>query len=63
MKLNLTDDQANELCYIIGEWYLMWRHRIANYEQKTHNLGYAKEQLKSMICEWDEIWESNKEHK
>jgi len=54
-KLNLTKDQEHEICFIIGEWYLKWRHCIADYESKTHNLGYAKEKLKEMICEWDKM--------
>lgn len=45
-----TSKQIDHICYQIGEWYLMWKDRIANYEDKTHSLGYAKGQLKTMIC-------------
>lgn len=47
---NFTPEQIDHICYQIGEWYLKWRHCLANYEDKTHRLGFAKEQLKIMIC-------------
>lgn len=47
---DFTNEQIDWICYQIGDWYLDWRHRIANYEEKTHMLGYAKEGLKMMIC-------------
>ncbi len=45
-----TNEQIDWICYQIGDWYIEWRHKIANYEEKTHNLGLAKEGLKTMIC-------------
>jgi hypothetical protein len=45
-----TDEQIDFICYQIGEWYLIWKNQIANYDERTHRLGFAKEQLKSMIC-------------
>ena len=42
-----TEEQENWLCEIIGDWYLSWKKRIANGE---HRLGYAKEELKELIC-------------
>lgn len=46
----LTEKQQDEICYLIGEWYLTWKHGLINWENKTHRLGYAKEKLKEMIC-------------
>lgn len=45
-----TNEQINWICFAIGEWYLYWKNCICNYEDKTHNLGFAKEQLKMIIC-------------
>lgn len=47
---NLTNEQKDEICYLIGEWYLAWKHTLINFEDRTHRLGFAKEQLKSLIC-------------
>lgn len=55
MNLNLSDEQQETICSIIGEWYLMWKNRIADYDDRTHRLGYAKEQLKQMICYFDDM--------
>jgi hypothetical protein len=54
-KPEFTKDQEYYICWIIGDWYLSWKHKIANYENKTHSLGYAKEQLKDMLFP-DEEW-------
>jgi hypothetical protein len=48
--LNLTPQQIDAICYRIGDWYLQWRDKIVNYDNRTHNLGVAKEQLKILIC-------------
>jgi hypothetical protein len=45
-----TREQSDHICYQIGEWYLNWRDNLMNWEQRTHRLGYAKEELKMMIC-------------
>jgi len=50
MSLGFTTQQIDHICYQIGEWYLNWRDCLMNWEQKTHKLGFAKEQLKEMIC-------------
>ena len=47
---SFTEEQIDFICYKIGEWYMQWKHGIADYELKTHRLGYAKERLKTMIC-------------
>lgn len=44
---DFTKEQEDWLCEAIGEWYLSWKTRIAKGE---HRLGYAKEELKSLIC-------------
>lgn len=49
-KAKFTNDQIDFICYCIGEWYLMWKDKLVDYDDKTHRLGYAKEQLKLMIC-------------
>lgn len=48
--MNLTEQQQIEICYIIGQWYLEWKHKLVDYDNRTHRLGYAKEQLKEKIC-------------
>jgi hypothetical protein len=48
-SLNLTRQQEDAICYIIGEWYLSWKNKIT-YIGGEHKLGIAKENLKSMIC-------------
>jgi predicted RNase H-like nuclease len=41
----------NDLCYLIGEWYLSWKSRIT-VDGGQHRLGVAKEDLKEIICEY-----------
>ncbi len=48
-----TQEQLDWLCFIIGDWYLIWKHKMTDNE-KTHRLGYAKEQLKLMIYEYED---------
>lgn len=48
---HFTKEQEYWICHQIGDWYLHWKNRIADYETKTHSLGYAKEHLKAMLCE------------
>lgn len=45
-----TKEQEDWICYVIGDWYLDWKHRIV-LEGGTHRLGIAKEHLKKMLCE------------
>ena len=48
--LNLTPQQIDAICDRIGTWYVYWKDKIVNYEDRTHRLGYAKEELKSYLC-------------
>ncbi len=46
-----TTKQIDHICYQIGDWYIGWKLRIIiDLEQGTHRLGFAKEELKTMIC-------------
>ena len=45
MKTPLTREQEDEICYIIGEWYLKRKGIDWN-----SYIGRAKEELKDMIC-------------
>lgn len=47
MQQSFTREQVDFICYEIGDWYLLWKNKIASGE---HRLGFAKEQLKTMIC-------------
>lgn len=48
-----TSEQKDWICYMIGEWYLIWKDKICPNEV-PHRLGYAKEQLKNFLCGDDE---------
>ncbi len=41
-----TPKQIDHICFQIGEWYLGMKPLL----EGTHNLGYQKEKLKTMIC-------------
>lgn len=45
-----TKQQVEFICYQIGEWYVKWKNQLVDYENRTHRLGYAKEDLKTIIC-------------
>jgi len=45
-----TKQQVDFICYQIGEWYVQWKNQLVDYETRTHRLGYAKEDLKTIIC-------------
>lgn len=48
---SFSPEQQDFICYQIGEWYLEWKDRIiVDLQEGTHRLGYAKEQLKTLIC-------------
>ncbi len=49
-----TQDQKDWICCQIGAWYLKWKYNIADFDHKEHCLGYAKEELKTMICEGEQ---------
>jgi hypothetical protein len=47
----LTPEQIDFICYQIGDWYLEWKDRLViDLKKGEHRLGYAKEQLKTLIC-------------
>lgn len=51
MQKSFTPEQVDFICYQIGEWYIEWKECIiTDLEKGAHRLGYAKEQLKEMIC-------------
>lgn len=52
-KSTFTREQQDWICEVIGDWYLRWKHCIADYNDQTHRLGFAKEQLKEMLCGTD----------
>lgn len=43
---SFTPEQIDHICYQIGDWCLMMKPLL----EGQHNLGYMKEQLKTMIC-------------
>ena len=48
---SFTPEQVDFICYQIGDWYIEWKDRIViDLMKGTHRLGYAKEQLKTLIC-------------
>lgn len=48
---SFTQEQVDFICYQIGDWYLKWKNNlIVDGEKGQHRLGFAKEELKSMIC-------------
>ena len=51
MKPEFTQEQKDWICYQIGDWYLVWKDILINFDNRTHKLGYAKERLKEMICD------------
>lgn len=47
-KPEFTREQEYWICYQIGEWYLDWKNKIVA-GAAFHNLGFAKEELKSRL--------------
>lgn len=45
---SFSQEQIDFICYQIGCWYLEWKNKIS--PNNEHNLGFAKENLKTMIC-------------
>jgi hypothetical protein len=43
-----TQEQIDYICYVIGDWYLEWKHKIV-LDGAEHRLGHAKELLKEML--------------
>ena len=52
-KITLSREQEDYICYVIGEWYVKWKMRDLN-----SSIGYAKEELKHMICDPQEEYVS-----
>ena len=51
MSLGFTTQQIDHICYQIGEWYSQWEHKMwVKDEPNQHWLGFAKEELKTLIC-------------
>jgi hypothetical protein len=55
IKNDNTEKLQEEICYIIGEWYLEWKNKLVDYKSQTHWLGKAKEELKEKICNFMEL--------
>lgn len=51
MGIGFTTHQIDHICYQIGEWYIQWQNKMwVDGKPNQHYLGFAKEQLKEMIC-------------
>ncbi len=48
-EMNVFDEA--ELAVIIDNWYISWKGRIVDYDNRTHRLGMAKEELKRLLSE------------
>lgn len=48
---SFTSEQIDFICSQIGHWYQDWKYKINSTGETTHRLGYAKEELKSRICD------------
>lgn len=55
-RLKLTQEQQQLLCELIDAWYCDWSNRIIDWEDGTHRLGFAKEELKAVICDDKEFF-------
>lgn len=49
-KPEFTEEQKDWLCHQVGEWYLEWKSRITK-PGVEHRLGFAKEELKIILCD------------
>jgi hypothetical protein len=47
---NLNEEQQDQICFLIGDWYINVKDNLVNYADKTHTLGFTKEILKEMLC-------------
>jgi len=45
----LTMEQEIAICELIGSWYLSWKNKMT--DGSCHKLGFAKEELKSLISQ------------
>lgn len=48
-----TYKQIDAICYLIGEWYLFWKNRLADWEAQDHCLEFACEHLKRLLIEFN----------
>ena len=54
-----TSQQKEEICSRIGIWYEKWKPIMIDWKNRTHMFGYAREELKEMLCDQDERIEKN----
>lgn len=52
MYYKFSPEEQNEICFKIGEWYLVWKHKIDR-KKRPHTLGVKKEKLKDIFCNID----------
>jgi|SRR5579872_123852 len=45
----LTENQEHDICYIIGDWYLIWKHCLFNIDEHKDYIDCAVYMLKNMI--------------
>ena len=51
MQKSFTPAQVDFICYQIGDWYIEWKDKMwTDGKPNQHRLGFAKEQLKTIIC-------------
>lgn len=51
IQKSFTSEQIDFICFQIGEWYFKWKERlVTGCNPGEHRLGFAKEELKTMIC-------------
>lgn len=63
MTLRLTVQQIDHICYQIGEWYIQWERKMRVDGKPNQNwLGFAKEEIKQMIC-GDDYTDNSEHHK
>lgn len=56
MEIVFSQSQKDELCYLIGDWYIRWKNKLININDKTHNLALACYELSAFIRERQEIF-------
>lgn len=63
MTLQFTTAQIDHICYQIGEWYIQWEQKMwVDGKPNHHWLGFAKEELKTLIC-GDTYEDNSAQHK
>lgn len=51
-----TKEQEYWICNVIGDWYIFWKNNLCD-PAVTHRLGFAKENLKALLCDDKEFFE------